>query len=445
LTQEKTPLGKITGFDYDGVGNLATITRPDGSQIKRQFDSHGRVNRVDECATGSSPPAKTITYTRDADGRVTGYSDGVTTGTYAFDAVGRLASETVNYGTFSATNSYTYYDNGLMKTCTSPAGTVSTYSYDSGSRLLGVSVAGVGEFSVTAYQGNAIAGMRLPGGTAMSYTLDGYQRPTAIQSVDPSNRTLLNLNLGYSDLGNVTTRDDGRGLRVLQYDKARRLRQGVSSSYTYDLNHNRLTDSTAGGGTWQYDSDDRLLSNGQNTYAYDDNGALISKTGATRSWAYFYDFEGRLVRVTSGTDVILYTYGPDGRRLSKNVNGTVTYFSYGAYGLSAEFDSNSVLQREYGYSPAGGVGAAPLFVKTPAGVFFFHTDQIGTPQVLADADGNIVWKATYNDFGRALINVNLVENNLRFPGQYFDAETGLGYNWSRYYDPEVGRYICLRQ
>ena len=441
LKTERTPLGKITAFDYDGVGNLITITRPDGSQIKRQFNAKGEVTRIDEYPTGLSPPAKTIIYTRDDDGRVTGYSDGVTTGAYGFDAVGRLASETVNYGTFSATNSYTYYDNGLMKTCTSPAGTVSTYSYDSGNRLLGVQVSGVGEFSVTAYQANAIAGMKLPGGTAMSFTRDGYQRPTTIKSVDPVNRTLLNLNLGYSDLGNVTSRDDGSGNRLLQYDKARRLKQGISSNYTYDLNDNRKTDSAAGGGTWQYDADDKLLSNGQNTYSYNDNGGLISKVGPTRSWAYSYDFEGRLVQVTSGSDVILYTYGPNGRRLSKKVNGVFTYFSYGAYGLSAEFDGNGNLLREYGYSPAGGGGAAPLFVKTPAGVFFYHTDQIGTPLVLADADGNVVWKATYNDFGKAFISVNLVENNLRFPGQYFDAETGLAYNWNRYYDPETGRYI----
>jgi len=53
----------------------------------------------------------------------------------------------------------------------------------------------------------------------------------------------------------------------------------------------------------------------------------------------------------------------------------------------------------------------------------------------------VVWQAAYLPFGQAQIVTGTVTNNLRFPGQYYDSETGLHYNWNRYYDPEVGRYI----
>jgi RHS repeat-associated protein len=53
----------------------------------------------------------------------------------------------------------------------------------------------------------------------------------------------------------------------------------------------------------------------------------------------------------------------------------------------------------------------------------------------------VVWKASYSPFGKASITTQGPTFNLRFPGQYYDAETGLHYNWRRYYDPNTGRYI----
>ncbi|WP_206358561.1 RHS repeat-associated core domain-containing protein, partial [Pseudomonas viridiflava] len=77
-------------------------------------------------------------------------------------------------------------------------------------------------------------------------------------------------------------------------------------------------------------------------------------------------------------------------------------------------------------------------------VYYFHTDQIGTPLEMTDIDGQIVWQATYKAWGSLeALTVNEVEQNLRFQGQYFDEETGLHYNTFRYYDPEVGRFITL--
>jgi RHS repeat-associated protein len=61
--------------------------------------------------------------------------------------------------------------------------------------------------------------------------------------------------------------------------------------------------------------------------------------------------------------------------------------------------------------------------------------------VLTNSSGTVVWSAVHEAFGEAHVDASsTVENNLRFPGQYFDAETGLHYNFHRYYDPATGRY-----
>ncbi len=76
-----------------------------------------------------------------------------------------------------------------------------------------------------------------------------------------------------------------------------------------------------------------------------------------------------------------------------------------------------------------------------AATYFFHTDHLGTPQVLSDKDQNVVWQGEYSPFGGVTETVGAVEQNLRFPGQYFDVETKLHYNYFREYDSETGRYL----
>jgi RHS repeat-associated protein len=70
-----------------------------------------------------------------------------------------------------------------------------------------------------------------------------------------------------------------------------------------------------------------------------------------------------------------------------------------------------------------------------------HNDHLGTPQKMTDASGTVVWTADYKPFGEATITVSTITNNLRFPGQYYDAETGLNYNYARDYNPVIGRYV----
>jgi RHS repeat-associated protein len=71
----------------------------------------------------------------------------------------------------------------------------------------------------------------------------------------------------------------------------------------------------------------------------------------------------------------------------------------------------------------------------------YHNDHLGTPQKMTDASGAVVWSADYKPFGEVNITTNTITNNLRFPGQYFDAETGLNYNYYRDYNPATGRYL----
>ncbi len=60
---------------------------------------------------------------------------------------------------------------------------------------------------------------------------------------------------------------------------------------------------------------------------------------------------------------------------------------------------------------------------------------------MTDASGTVVWAADYKPFGEATITVSTITNNLRFPGQYYDAETGLHYNYFRDHNPIIGKYI----
>ena len=74
-------------------------------------------------------------------------------------------------------------------------------------------------------------------------------------------------------------------------------------------------------------------------------------------------------------------------------------------------------------------------------VYFIHPDHLGTPRVVTDQAGTIVWRADYEPFGKANITTSTITMNLRLPGQYFDSETGLHYNYFRDYDPSTGRYL----
>ena len=79
-------------------------------------------------------------------------------------------------------------------------------------------------------------------------------------------------------------------------------------------------------------------------------------------------------------------------------------------------------------------------------VYPIYTDHLNTPRVITNQANQIVWEWKTDTFGAGAANENpsglgVFSFNLRFPGQYYDAETGLHYNYFRDYDPSVGRYV----
>ncbi|WP_197044106.1 RHS repeat-associated core domain-containing protein, partial [Pseudomonas viridiflava] len=223
-----------------------------------------------------------------------------------------------------------------------------------------------------------------------------------------------------------------------------------SEEFRYDAAANRLNFNTS---RFDHVKDNRLKQWRDQEYTYDAWGNLIEKRSGLAKWQTFtYDCENRLVRAETMLNSQLhstgtYQYDSLGRRIGKTsiTDGKTEHKNFLWQGLRMLREEQPGQSSLYIYEPGSYAPLSRVDQKEGEAenkVYYFHTDQIGTPLEMTDIDGQIVWQATYKAWGslEALI-VNEVEQNLRFQGQYFDEETGLHYNTFRYYDPEVARFI----
>ncbi len=146
---------------------------------------------------------------------------------------------------------------------------------------------------------------------------------------------------------------------------------------------------------------------------------------------------------------VVYEYNALGQRISKTVAGQTTDYIYDLNGqLLAEIDrATGETLKEYLYLDGQPLALVDASQDGSESLYYVHNDHLNTPQKLTDQNQQVVWAADYQPFGEVALNEDVdgdgqaLEFNLRFPGQYFDRETGTYYNYYRDYDPSTGRYI----
>jgi RHS repeat-associated protein len=216
----------------------------------------------------------------------------------------------------------------------------------------------------------------------------------------------------------------------------------VDRAYAYDATGNR-TQEVRNGAASQYTTagaSNRLQAISgavQRSMTYNASGSLTSDRGIT----FGYDGRERLIAAgstayyVSGLDQRIEKSGP-----GANTASGVRQFLYDEQGrLLGEYDGgNGAPIAEHIY-----FGDWPVGLMQGSTIYYVHPDQLGAPRVVTrPTDNQTMWAWQREPFGSGVIQtVGGFEYNLRFPGQYYDAETGLHYNYFRDYDASIGRYV----
>jgi RHS repeat-associated protein len=481
-----------TNRTYDDAGNLLTSTDARGKVTTFAYDA---LNRIISMAYSTGVPTVLEydgggTGAPNAIGHLTKMSDESGQTTYGYDQMGRLLTKTQTTtsaaATISRTVSYSYGINGKLLSVTYPSGNRITYGYDVAGRVFNltlnlsdpnggtdtgtafvlldqISYAPFGAAQSWIWGNNSIS----PNAYARKFDLDG--RVVNYPLGNLASATGMLRTVTYDAASRITALTHTGNTTAANYDQSfgydglDRLTSFVnrvgSQSYGYDANGNRTQFAQ---GSNSYVNTISPTSNRLNTT----NGPVLAKNdlfdaagnlNSDGTITYSYSDRGRLKGTVNGGVNSSYLYNGLGQRVSKT--GTVVptggnFYVYDEQGrLLGEYDVSGVALQEtvfLGDMPVSvlkqTVSGSPTVVATS--VFYVYADHINAPRVITDsATNNIVWSWVDSDpFGISQPNENpngtgAFTYNVRFPGQYYDKETNLHYNYYRDYDPQTGRYV----
>jgi RHS repeat-associated protein len=502
LTQVTDPRNLITQYPRNGLGDATSLVSPDTGTATHTYDeagnlktrtdsrsvlttySYDELNRLTQAAhTKTGMTSQTFGWTYDQTGAGFSHGIGRLTSTthpagstqYAYDAQGRLTTDIQRVDAAAGANAsqivntvgYEYDVAGNLTRITYPSGAQVSFGHTDG-QVTSVSLArNAGSTAATLVSGiefepfGAIKRWQwhLAGGSTQvnerrydlsarltryrlgnvlrDLTYDAADRITSYSHYDATTgvaQTSLNQNFGYDENGRLTTVTTASASWTIGYDangnRTSVTLNGTPSTYITSTTSNRLNS----------------ITNPARSFGYDSAGNTTSDTAGYTST---YDAAGRLSTLTKAGVTTTYSYNGLGQRVRKfgstGASSTVV-FVYDQWGqLLGEYSSTGAAIREYVW-----LGSTPIAMFVPNGandpaVSYLHTDHLNAPRIATDTSGNIRWRWMAEPFGTTApednpSNLGSLTQNLRFPGQYADSESGLFYNYFRDYDSTIGRY-----
>ncbi|MHA7959995.1 putative T7SS-secreted protein [Streptomyces sp. L500] len=480
LTEVTNPQGLTWSYEYDPVGRLVSETDFDGRTLTYTHDAAGqltsRTNALGQTITydhdvlgrtvAKEVDGAVTTYTHDAVGRLLEAVGPDATLTYSRDRLGRVKSETANGRTLT----FAYDQLGRRTRRVTPGGAVSTWTYDAAGRRTSLTASGH-VFDIEHDAAGREFARHFGEGITLSHAWDVSGRLTSqTLTAGAESAQLQRRDYTYRHDGHLTAVND----RSFELDAVGRVTAvtapGWQEQYAYDDAGNQTE------ATWPTDhpgtdaqgarayTGTRITRAGNIRYEHDDQGRVVLRQKVRLSrkpdtWRYEWDAEDRLRSVVTPDGTRWrYLYDPLGRRIAKqrlDESGGVTEqvdFAWDGPTLTEQTTTSPGLPNPVtltwdhdGIRPVAQTERISVADASQAEIdsrfFAIVTDLVGTPSELVDESGVIAWRTRTTLWGTtAWVSGSTTYTPLRFPGQYYDPETGLHYNFHRHYDPETARY-----
>ena len=375
---------------------------------------------------------------------------------YCYDLRGNTITKQLalnGQGTGSVQYAYNSADRLTGIIYPSTGGASASYARDADGRLIAIAEGSTSIVTAISYLpfGPATQYTFAQGGQTLTKTYDANYRATDIAG------SALNLHFKLDALGDITAEGDASGVpapnETYQYDPLYRLQQVNDQtgqpwqSYSYNKTGDRLSKTTAGQtpmDTYNYQTGThRLLSitgADASSRAFDANGNTTALQANGFMYGLGYDDRNRLSLVQqNGNTTKTYGLNGKGERVTKSGGNFYIYDEAGKLLGESSVD---------GYAFRLFIWADATLVATSSGysnvLDYVYTDHLGTPRAVTTPTSSTpiwTWPWLQNPFGEKPASGSSYTLNLRFPGQYFDAETGFNYNYFRDYEAGTGRYI----